>query len=107
MNWNSKAGKMLVQATLSLDTESDVKIFFRDLMTEGELSSFVKRLQAAQMLSEKVSYTQIEKETGLSSATVARVAKWLNSGKGGYTRILNKIHHHNNFTTPKTGRGLS
>lgn len=47
------------------------------------------------MLTEKVSYSVIEKETGLSSTTVARVAKWLNGKEGGYRTIISKLHHHN------------
>ncbi|HEY4503848.1 MAG TPA: YerC/YecD family TrpR-related protein [Candidatus Paceibacterota bacterium] len=104
MNWESKENKLLLQAILSLETPDEAKRFLRDLMTEGELEEFSKRLKTAEMLTEKIPYSVIEKETGFSSTTVARVSKWLNGKQGGYKTILNKIHHHNSI---QTGRGLS
>jgi TrpR-related protein YerC/YecD len=104
MDWNSKQNKTLLQAILALKTLDEAKRFLRDLMTEGEIQEFGKRLQAAEMLTQNVPYSVIEKETGLSSTTVARVSKWLNGKQGGYKTILNKIHHHSSI---QTGRGLS
>ena len=52
------------------------------------------------MLNQKIPYSVIEKETGLSSTTVARVSKWLNKGMGGYKLMLRKSgNHHNSFDT--------
>jgi uncharacterized protein YerC len=45
------------------------------------------------LLSQKIPYSEIEGRTGFSSTTVARVAKWLNNGGGGYKAIINKLHH--------------
>ncbi len=104
MNWESKENKKLLQAILSLETTTEAKRFLRDLMTESELTEFAKRLKAAEMLSAKIPYSLIEKETGFSSTTVARVSKWLTKGKGGYKDILNKIHHHDSI---QARRGLS
>ncbi len=104
MNWINKENKKLLQAILALETPNEAKRFLRDLMTEGELEEFAKRLKTAEMLMEKVPYSVIENETGFSSTTVARVSKWLNTGEGGYKTILHKIHHHR---SNQTGRGLS
>lgn len=95
MNWKSQENKRLVEAILALKTEDEAACFLRDLMTEGEIAEFAKRLKAAEMLADNISYALIEKETGLSSTTVARVSKWLNNGEGGYKKIINRIHHHN------------
>jgi len=89
---------------LALKTKNEAGRFLRDLMTEKEIKEFAKRLKAAEMLTEKVPYSTIEKETGLSSTTVARVAKWLNGKGGGYKIIINKLHHHNSI---QSRRGLS
>lgn len=52
------------------------------------------------MLNDKISYSQIVKETGLSSTTVARISKWLNNGMGGYQLMLEKLNgHHHGLTT--------
>jgi TrpR-related protein YerC/YecD len=105
MDWKSKENKKLVKALLSLENEVEARLFLRDLMTEGEIEEFGRRLQAASMLLEKVPYSTIEKETGFSSTTVARVSRWLNRGEGGYKLILNKLHHHDE--TLQLRRGLS
>lgn len=89
--------KRLIQAILTLETENETMRFLRDLMTEKELIEFSKRLQAAEMLDKKISYSVIEKKTGLSSTTVARVAKWLNGKEGGYRTIIGKLHHHSSI----------
>jgi len=97
MNWESTENRRLIQAILTLKTEGETARFLRDLMTEKEIIEFAKRLQAAEMLTEKISYSIIEKKTGLSSTTVARVAKWLNGKEGGYKTIINKLHHRNSI----------
>lgn len=96
MNWNEPRIKKLIQAVLSLKNDTEARCFLRDLMTEGEITEFAKRLKAAEMLADKVPYLIIEKETGLSSATVARVAKWLNGKEGGYKIIIDRLHHQDN-----------
>lgn len=104
MNWKTVENKRLVGAILSLENTAEAERFLRDLLTESEIVEFAKRLKTAEMLSENIPYSVIEKETGFSSTTVARVSKWLNSGMGGYKEILSKMHHHN---PTKLGKGLS
>lgn len=90
----------LMKIILRLKTADEARRFFRDLLTEKELIEFANRWKAARMLSKKVSYKKIEKETGLSSTTVARVSKWLFRGMDGYrimiSRLMN-IHHNNHL----------
>lgn len=69
-------------------------MFFRDLLTENEIHEFSNRWKAARMLHHGETYKAIQKETGLSSTTVARISKWLESGMDGYKRMLNQIEHH-------------
>lgn len=96
----SKENSRLIQAILELQTVDEARSFLRDLMTEKEITEFSKRFKAAEMLTVKTPYLIIEKETGLSSATVARVAKWLNGKEGGYKIIIERLHHHNNTDHP-------
>lgn len=104
--WDNKTTEDLLKTILALKNIKEAKKFFRDLLTEAEIIEFGKRWQAAKMLNQKVPYSEIEKETGLSSTTIARVSKWLNKGMGGYRLMLNRLasHHHDSFS-PK--RGLS
>lgn len=102
--FNNNTGD-LFEAILTLDNIEEAKIFFRDLLTESEIKEFSKRWQTVQMLDQGISYSKIEKKTGLSSTTVARISKWLNKGKGGYRLILDRLntpaHHHAHQSSPE------
>ena len=91
---------------MALKNRNEAKRFLRDLLTESELIEFGNRWKVARMLSEKIPYTKIEKETGLSSTTVARVSDWLNKGTGGYKLMLNKISSKNHHNLSMAGKGL-
>ncbi|OIO49496.1 MAG: hypothetical protein AUJ34_01105 [Parcubacteria group bacterium CG1_02_41_12] len=99
--WNNPQSNDLFRAILSLKDISEARKFFRDLLTEAELIEFGKRWQAAQMLNNKIPYSEIVKKTGLSSTTVARISKWLKKGMGGYQLMLGRISHHHNSSRKK------
>lgn len=81
----------LYRAILCLKTEEDARRFFRDLLTENEIGEFSERWKAARMLARGKPYLEIIAETGLSSTTVARVARWVNKGTGGYRLALERM----------------
>ena len=81
----------LYSVVTRLESLDECRRFFRDLLTETEIREFAERWKVARMLSQGVPYTTIEKETGLSSRTIARVHKWLKQGKGGYTMMLRRL----------------
>jgi ATP phosphoribosyltransferase len=89
-NWNNPNTDELMEAILALQDLDEAKSFFRDLLTENELNEFANRWTAAQLLSDKVPYAAIVKQTGLSSTTVARISKWLWQGMGGYQLMLDR-----------------
>lgn len=94
----SQKEEELFQAILSLQTIDECKRFLRDLLTEAEIKEFSNRWKVARMLAEKVQYKEIEKETGMSSTTIARISKWLENGMQGYKNMINKVqnkpHHY-------------
>ncbi len=94
----------LIEAILALEDRNEAARFLRDLMTEQELIEFGNRWKTARMLAKNIAYTDIIKETGLSSTTVARVSEWLNRGKGGYKLILKKLNLHHSLSS--VGKGL-
>ncbi len=109
MDWKSKDKALLLDALLACRDKDELARFLRDLMTVQEIEEFTKRFQAARMLSEDTQYNAIIERTGLSSATVARIAKWLKGSLGGYRLVLARLssptaHHHN---PAKLGKGLS
>jgi TrpR-related protein YerC/YecD len=104
--WNNRKTEDLLKAILALKDQREAKKFFRDLLTEQEILEFGNRWKAAQMLDQKIPYPEIQAETGLSTRTIARISKWLNSGKGGYKLALNKIKNYNHskrFRIAKSG----
>lgn len=94
MNWNTPENKELVAALLAVRTPDEVRRFLRDLMTQNEIEEFGKRFKVAQMLALRESYLRIQKATGLSQTTIARVSKWLKNGENGYRLIIDRLHHH-------------
>ncbi|MDG1950447.1 MAG: YerC/YecD family TrpR-related protein [bacterium] len=94
MKLTDKNTEDLFLTILALENLEEAKMFFRDLMTENEIKEFSRRWQAARMLDEGKPYLAIQEETGLSSRTVARISKWLQSGMDGYKLMLNRMDHH-------------
>jgi len=101
--WNNQKTKELIEAILAIEKEKEAKAFLRDLMTEKEIIEFGNRWKAARMLSDNLSYPKIQKDTGLSTRTIARISDWLKNGKGGYKSMLKKIssHHQNSSCNRK------
>jgi len=75
----------------SIDSKERMFEFLLDLMTEKEMLEFSRRFDVAKMLDEWLSYSRIEKKTDMSSTTIARVSKALNSDNLGYRNALNII----------------
>jgi TrpR-related protein YerC/YecD len=65
-----------------------VRAFLDDLCTPSELSAMAERWRVAQLLEEGIPYREIYEKTGVSTATVTRVARALASGAGGYRAAL-------------------
>ncbi|MEX1139927.1 MAG: YerC/YecD family TrpR-related protein [Bacteroidota bacterium] len=81
----------LYGVVLRLKSIDECKRFFRDLLTETEIHEFAQRWKAAQMLEARIPYKTIERETGLSSRTIARVHRWMKHGRGGYNLMLRRL----------------
>jgi len=85
----------LFRAVLSLKNVEECYIFFEDLCTINELKAMVQRLEVARMLQEGYTYSQIERETGVSTATISRVKRYLYYGHGGYNIALERLKEYN------------
>lgn len=85
-----KKYQQLFNAILSLETTTECQKFFRDLCTRGELEAMAERWEVVQLVLAGMSYRDISKQTGASTATVTRVAQWLNHGEGGYQLVLKR-----------------
>ena len=80
----------LFEAILSLETVDECYDFFEDACTVKEITEIAQRLLAARMLRQGTSYTEISKQTGMSTATISRVNKCLEYGNGGYDLALER-----------------
>ena len=80
----------LFEAILSLKTKGECERFFRDLCTLSELRALTERWQVVRKLEEGLPYRTISEQTGVSTATITRVAHWLQNGEGGYRLALDR-----------------
>lgn len=87
----TKEVKDLFQAILTLKNKKECACFLRDLLTIEEIKEFSRRWQVAKMLAKKLSFSKIEKKTGMSSATISRINYWFHHGMGGYKELLKKV----------------
>jgi len=80
----------LFDAILALTNADEARNFFYDLCTPTELEGLIDRWRVAQMLVKKVPYRKIAEETNVSTATIVRVARFLNNGFDGYKTIMQR-----------------
>ena len=92
----SKQEKDLFNAILKIETTNECKCFFYDLCTPSEIEEFSTRWLIVRSLSKKKPYRQIATETGVSTTTVGRVARFIKYGNNGYNTILNRLNTHKN-----------
>ncbi len=88
---NKKDIEVFYKAILSLKTVEECDAFFNDVCTIQELEAFKQRLEVAFLLKEGMSYSDINKITSASTATISRVSKYLNYGDGGYSIVIERI----------------
>lgn len=98
--WNTKNTQQLAGVFVAINDQKIMQNFLRDVMTEKEIIEISARLQAARMLQQGKKYTEITKETKLSSRTIARISDWMQNGKGGYQAALAVINASHGHTSP-------
>lgn len=88
---NDKTIDQLFEAILTLKNLDECYIFFDDLCTVNEIQALSQRLEVARLLRKGYTYSQIEAETGASTATIARVKRCLHYGNDGYSMALDRL----------------
>ena len=91
-DWRTPDTEALVDAILHLDDREAAIRFLRDLCTLGELHDMAQRWAVVRLLDEGLHYAEISKRTGASTATITRIASWLNHGEGGYREMLERLN---------------
>lgn len=81
----------LFEAVLSLRDVDECYRFFEDLCTIREVRSMAQRLEVARMLAEGHTYDEIVDATGMSTATISRIRRFLDYGADGYRLVLERM----------------
>ena len=87
--------EQLLTALGSLKTNDERYALLVDLATFREIQEMSQRLEVARLLRDGEPYVAIQKATGASATTVARVSKCLNYGEGGYRTTLERMDSKN------------
>ena len=57
----------------------------------GEVQALAQRLEVAELLHAGVTYEEISARTGMSSATISRIKRFLSYGAEGYHLVLDRL----------------
>ncbi len=77
----------LYRIIAGLNSVEECELLFEDLCTKKEVEKMAERLYAAKLLMEGKTYNQVIAETDISSATLSRISRCVQYGKG-YTNVL-------------------
>ena len=88
--WRNDSTASLMDTIIALDDRETAAHFFRDLCTRRELEEMSARWSVVRSLGEGHSYREIQSLTGVSTATITRIAQWARHGTGGYLDALER-----------------
>lgn len=81
----------LFTALLALKDRKECRAFFEDICTPSEIEAMSDRWQVARLLVKEMPYREISEKTGVSLATVTRVARFLFNGNSGYKTVIERL----------------
>ncbi len=79
----------LYELLAKIDNAEDCRALFEDLCTVKEIENMAERIYAAKLLMDGNTYNQIIAQSDISSATLSRVSRCVQYGKG-YSKLLKK-----------------
>jgi len=85
----------LFEAIKTLNGFEEYRSFFQDILTPAEFQAIKDRWAVATLLYEGYTYREINKISGVSIATVARVTRCISNGPGGYQLALERVKKNN------------
>jgi len=86
-----EAEDKLFEAIKTLQGFNEYRSFFQDILTPSEFQAIKDRWTVAALLYEGYTYREINAISGVSITTVARVARFLSDGSGGYQIALDRV----------------
>ncbi|HHT70233.1 MAG: YerC/YecD family TrpR-related protein [bacterium] len=100
--WRDELTDQLCYAFLALETWEECCRFLEDVCTIGEIQALAQRLEAARMLRAGHTYDVITARTGMSTATISRVKKFLHYGADGYKLVLDRLEREGKLFSPQS-----
>ena len=79
----------LYQLIANIEDPEMIRALFDDLCTRKEIENMAERVYAARLLMEGKTYNQVIAQANISSATLSRVSRCVQYGKG-YSQLLKK-----------------
>lgn len=94
--------RILYEAILKLKNVGECHSFFHDLCTPAEIEAMYDRFRVAQLLDQAAhSYREIHEKTGVSLATIGRVARFLSlETYRGYRLVLDRMKEYDRPKKP-------
>lgn len=92
----------LFEVIVRLKDSRECALFFRDLCTYSELAAMAERWNVVRLLAGDLSYREINERTGVSTATITRIAHWFHHGEGGYRLALERASSVEKKATPRS-----
>lgn len=89
MATNEQMIKELCKVLAKTNSEKDIKDLLEDLCTNKEVEQMAQRIKTAELLLEGKTYVEVMEEVNVSSATLSRVSRCIQYGKG-YNKVLKK-----------------
>lgn len=82
----------LASAIVSIESLTEARAFLADLCTPAEVHTLAERWHVAQLLDQgALTYREIHDETGVSTTTIVRVARFLRQEtNAGYRALLDR-----------------
>ena len=81
--------KQLYELLAGIDDPDELRLLMEDLCTVKEIDNMAERIFAAKLLMEGQTYNQIMTQSDISSATLSRISRCVQYGRG-YSRVLRK-----------------
>jgi len=79
--------EQLYDLIAGISDPEEIRLLFDDLCTRKEVENMAERVFAARLLMEGNTYNQVMAQADISSATLSRVSRCVQYGKG-YSRLL-------------------
>lgn len=81
--------QQLYQVLAQIQDPAQIEALLEDMCTRKEIENMAERLYAAKLLIEGNTYNQVMERAEISSATLSRVSRCVQYGKG-YSELLKK-----------------